>query len=155
VGIDSRKRSLYSDHHNAAFNHLAAECKFYLFISAYTCGLDRYHSAQKPINRKEDLMIAKILIKRRFVKGKENEIRSLLRDFRSGAMDMEGYISGETLLNYNDPRTLLVIATWDSIEQWHLWREAPARKQFEAMISVYQEGPTEYEEYVLRAPFTE
>lgn len=103
--------------------------------------------------RKEDLMVVRVLIKRRFLKGKENEICSLLRDFRAGAMEMQGYISGETLVKKKDPLTLLVIGTWESAEDWFRWKENPNRKAFEGLMEVYQEGPTEYEEYTLGVPF--
>jgi quinol monooxygenase YgiN len=97
-------------------------------------------------------MLVKVLIKRRFVTGKREEILSLLKEFRSGAMDRKGYISGETLVRHDDPQTMLVIGTWESMEDWHRWKEDKKRKTFEAMLEVYQEGPTEYEEFILGVP---
>lgn len=97
-------------------------------------------------------MLVKILIKRRFKKGKVKEISAILRDFRSGAMDRPGYVSGETLVSYEDPQNVLVIGTWQDMESWLAWKENPKRKEFESMLEIYQEDTTTYEAYMLGAP---
>ena len=104
------------------------------------------------LNRKEDGMLVKIFIKRRFKKGKVKEINALLRDFRSGAMTQPGYVSGETLVAHDDPQNVLVIGTWQNMESWLAWKDNQRRKDFETMLEVYQEGPTVYESYVLGIP---
>ena len=43
----------------------------------------------------------------------------------------------------------MVIGTWQNIENWHNWRENDIRKTLEKMLETYQDGPTEYEEYIL------
>ena len=97
-------------------------------------------------------MLVKIFIKRRFKKGKVKEISALLRDFRSGAMTQAGYISGETLVSYDDPQNVMVIGTWQDMESWEAWRSNQRRIDFETMLEVYQEVPTQYEAYVLGIP---
>lgn len=94
-------------------------------------------------------MPAKILIKRRFKEGSLKEVSALLNEFRSGAMNQPGYISGETLVKEDDPHILLVIGTWRRMQNWKTWKDNPKRKAFEEMLEIYQEGPTEYEEYHL------
>jgi quinol monooxygenase YgiN len=96
-------------------------------------------------------MLVKVFIKRRFKEGKNDEIVSLLNEFRSGAMDQAGYVSGETLVSADDPQALLVIGTWQNMESWSNWRENTRRKNFEAMLEIYQESPTEYEVFYLGA----
>ncbi|MBW1815438.1 MAG: antibiotic biosynthesis monooxygenase [Deltaproteobacteria bacterium] len=91
-------------------------------------------------------MPAKILIKRQFKEGTIKEVSALLNEFRSGAMNQPGYISGETLVKEDDPHTLLVIGTWRKMQNW---KDNPKRKAFEDMLEIYQEGTTEYEEYHL------
>jgi hypothetical protein len=44
---------------------------------------------------------------------------------------------------------MVIIATWQTNEAWHAWRDSTERNNFEAMLEVYQERPTEYEEYLL------
>ena len=97
-------------------------------------------------------MLVKIFIKRRFKKGKVKEISAILRDFRAGAMDKPGYVSGETLVSYEDPQNVLVIGTWQDMESWLAWKGNPKRKEFEAMLEIYQEGPTSYEAFMLGVP---
>ncbi len=99
------------------------------------------------------MMIAKILIKRKFFKGKTCQIIPILKNMRSGAMDQPGYISGETLMDHKDPQNIAVLCTWQTMEEWLNWKEKPERKQFGAMLEVFQLGPTEYEEYLVGTSF--
>ena len=94
-------------------------------------------------------MQAKIIIKRKFVKGKQKEIIALLRELRSGALNQAGYISGETLTSATDPQTLVVIGSWQDMKSWHNWKENDTRKTLERMLETYQEGSTDYQELTL------
>ncbi len=94
-------------------------------------------------------MQAKILIKRKFIKGKKREIIALLRELRAMAMQQPGYISGETLSAVDHPQTVMVIGTWQDMESWHNWRENNTRKTLEQMLTTYQDGSTEYQEFTL------
>lgn len=97
-------------------------------------------------------MIAKILIKRRFKEGKTRQIVALLNELRSRAMQQPGYISGETLSKKGFPHNMVVIGSWQSMEDWHRWRDSEDRQKFEAMLEIYQERTTEYDEYLLGTP---
>jgi len=94
-------------------------------------------------------MQAKILIKRKFNQGKKREIIALLRELRAMALQQPGYISGETLSAVDHPQTLMVIGTWQDMESWHNWRENNTRKTLEQMLTTYQDGSTEYQEFTL------
>jgi heme oxygenase (mycobilin-producing) len=98
-------------------------------------------------------MPAKIFIKRQFIAAKTREVIALLTKLRSAAMRQPGYISGETLTNYANQQDLCVIATWQSMDEWLQWKENPERKKLEAMLEIFQSGPTAYEEYFLGIPF--
>ena len=76
-------------------------------------------------------MNAKILIKRKFKKGKQEEIIAMLRELRSQALNQPGYISGETLTSNEDPQTMLVIGTWQDMESWHNWKRNSTRQTLE------------------------
>lgn len=93
-------------------------------------------------------MAVKVMIKRRFKEGKAKEVFALLHKLRSGAMEQAGYITGETLSSVEDPRKLLVISTWQSMENWLRWKEDPSREASEALLEQYLEEPTEYDAYV-------
>ena len=94
-------------------------------------------------------MNAKILIKRKFKKGKQQEIIAMLRELRSGALHQPGYISGETLTSFDDPQVLMVIGTWHDMESWYKWKQNSTRQTLEQMLEIYQEKSTEYQEYTL------
>lgn len=100
-------------------------------------------------------MLTKVLIKRRFRKGNEQEIIHLLNELRAKAMGMRGYVSGITMISAEDPQLMLVIGTWEKLEHWLLWKDSAERKQFEAMLEVYQDQPAEYEVYFVGSPFRE
>ena len=96
-------------------------------------------------------MQAKVIIKRRFIKGKKREIIALLRELRSGALQQPGYISGETLSSNENPQTLVVIGSWQDMDSWIAWRENDTRKTLERMLETYQETSSEYQELTLGA----
>ena len=94
-------------------------------------------------------MAVKILIKRHIKEGKAKDVFVLLNRVRSNAIDQKGYISGETLMSYNDPHGMLVISMWQDIENWIEWKKNKERMANEAKLEEFLEVPTEYEEYVL------
>jgi heme-degrading monooxygenase HmoA len=108
--------------------------------------LTRFH-------KREVSMIAKIIIKRRFVKENTPQILSLLNKIRSIAMNQPGYISGETLMQADFPENMAVIATWQNMKYWTAWKNCEERKTYEAMLEIYQTRPTQYEEYLLGTVF--
>jgi len=98
-------------------------------------------------------MIAKVIIKRRFVQNNTPQVLSLLNKMRSIAMNQPGYISGETLMQSEYPENMAVICTWQSMENWHAWKKSDERNAYEAMLEIYQSRPTQYEEYYLGTSF--
>lgn len=66
-------------------------------------------------------MAVKIIILRQVPQEKEPEIRPLLLKMRSLAHAQSGYISGETLINFDNPDERIVISAWKSIENWNNW----------------------------------
>jgi heme-degrading monooxygenase HmoA len=101
---------------------------------------------------KEVIVIAKILIKRRFKEVNTRQIVALFNEIWKLALTQPGYQSGETLMKNDQSNQMVVISTWNSLDEWYSWRDNPDRKKFEAMLEVYQEGPTEYDEYLLGTP---
>ncbi|MDH3724057.1 MAG: antibiotic biosynthesis monooxygenase, partial [Desulfobacteraceae bacterium] len=68
-------------------------------------------------------MAVKVMIKRHIKEGKAKDVFALLNRHRSNAMKQKGYITGETLMSYQDPHHLIVISTWQGIENWIAWKE--------------------------------
>ena len=94
-------------------------------------------------------MAVKILIKRKFKRPDSVEISKALREARHGAMEQEGYISSETLWDYNHPEKVLVASMWHNFENWTNWKNSEQRKAIEVNYKHLMDGPEEYEYYVI------
>ena len=97
-------------------------------------------------------MAIKVLIKRHIVDGKTDDALELLTALRSQAMNQPGYISGETLVNHFDARSITVISTWQSIEEWIEWQESDERAATEAKLDDILEEAAKFEIYDLGRP---
>ncbi len=93
-------------------------------------------------------MLVKVFMKRRFKEGNIRDVFLLIRKIRSRAMHQKGYISGETFVDHEEPTKTMVVGTWQSIEDWHAWKENPQRNELESQLERLLEGPTDYEVYV-------
>jgi heme-degrading monooxygenase HmoA len=91
--------------------------------------------------------MVKAFIKRRVPQDKARDMIPLFRKMRSMAMEQPGYISGETLKNYNDPEEYLVISVWQSAEDWQSWLESKERQRIQDQIDELLGGRTEYSLY--------
>lgn len=100
-------------------------------------------------------MVVKVMIKRMIKEGKTREVFALLNKFRSDAIHQKGYISGETLINHDNPQEVLVVAMWQGMESWLKWKENPDRAANEAKLASWLEKPAHYETYVLGTYFTQ
>jgi heme-degrading monooxygenase HmoA len=89
-------------------------------------------------------MAVKVMIKRLIKEGNAKDVFVLLNKHRSNAMNQKGYITGETLMSYQNPHCLLVISTWQSMENWLAWKENNDRKANEAKLEQFLEAPTKY-----------
>ena len=94
-------------------------------------------------------MPIKILIKRRFKKGYVNEINKVIKEIRLSAMDQEGYITSETMWDYEDPLRVVIVSNWRRIEYWHNWKNSDLRESIEQKLQEFLNGETEYEIFSL------
>lgn len=92
-------------------------------------------------------MAVKIIIIRRVPQDKEEKIRPLLMQMRSAAHAQPGYISGETLVNYDDPQEKVVISTWKSLDNWNEWLRNPERRQLQGRVDEILGEETLYQVY--------
>lgn len=92
-------------------------------------------------------MAVKVFIKRRVPEGKGREMVPLFRKMRSLAMNQNGYISGETLRNMNDPEEYIVISSWQSSDEWVAWLKSSERQEIQSQIDTLLGGQTQYEIY--------
>ncbi len=92
-------------------------------------------------------MAVKALIKRLVPQEKARDIIPLFRDMRALAMNMDGYISGETMRNLNNPEEFLVISSWQSSEDWVNWLNSPERQKIQNKMDELLGDRTAYEVY--------
>jgi len=88
--------------------------------------------------------MVRIMIKRNVKKGEEGKVREALKDFRAAALYQRGYITGETLVRTDDPNIILVISTWDSLENWNAWHENERRAQLSALLRPHLEEDEQF-----------
>ncbi len=89
-------------------------------------------------------MAVKVLIKRMVPRNKALEMIPLFREMRTLAMNQEGYISGETLRNLDDPDEFLVISTWNSANDWTNWLKKKERKEIQVKMDELLGGETKF-----------
>jgi heme-degrading monooxygenase HmoA len=98
------------------------------------------------------IMAIKVFIKRHTKKGRVEKAVAMLEGFRNMAKKEPGYIAGETLINHYDSRSITVVSTWRTIEDWVRWQSSDKRAGNEAKIEELLEAPTKYEVYDIGSP---
>jgi heme-degrading monooxygenase HmoA len=96
-------------------------------------------------------MTVKIIIDRQFKEAHRAADIRIFNDLRIGAMGQNGYISGETLVDVEDNKKIVVISVWKSIEDWETWRDSGERKKLEAELSPYLGEPAKIRAFMLGA----
>ena len=77
----------------------------------------------------------RVLIERQCKAGKERTLDGLLNDLRAKSLNQPGYISGETLVGIDDPKSFLVISTWTKLDTWKAWEDSQARLEVDHLIA--------------------
>ncbi len=90
-------------------------------------------------------MSVKILIRRKFREEALKDAQAMLMKARINAMGHQGYISTETLVNYDDPRSVIILSMWQSREDWDRYEKSAERREHEETYAGLFEGLTEYE----------
>jgi len=94
-------------------------------------------------------MAVRIIIERRIKEGKEMDLAKLLLELRSRTVREKGYITGETLRDYEDPSTHIVISTWESAEDWKSWSNKKERLEIQSKIEELLSEPSKTKIYEL------
>jgi quinol monooxygenase YgiN len=71
----------------------------------------------------------RVLIERRVVEDRISDYQLAVRVVRLRAMDCEGYTSGETLRDVDDPNRFVIISTWDDVAAWKAWAASGDRRE--------------------------
>ena len=78
--------------------------------------------------------MVRVLIERRLAPGQEQAVKQAMAELRQDAIDIPGYVSGETLRDSDDPLRFIVISTWTSRARWEAWATSEARLRREANV---------------------
>jgi heme oxygenase (mycobilin-producing) len=68
-------------------------------------------------------------------------------ELRALALAQPGYVSGETLMNAEDPEEYLVISTWTDIRHWNNWLHNGERMMVQRAIDTLLGRETLYQVY--------
>ena len=89
-------------------------------------------------------MTVKIIIRRSLPTVTKGETYPLVMKLRESAMKQNGYVSGETLRNFDDPEDFIVISTWRSLEDWRAWEANPERQKLQEKLDSFAKRTTEH-----------
>lgn len=92
-------------------------------------------------------MAIKVILYRRVPAEKASELKPLLLEMRSLALAQSGYISGETLMNADDPEEYIVISTWTTEAFWDDWLKNDSRLALQDRIDSLLGRRTMYQVY--------
>jgi len=70
--------------------------------------------------------IVKVITERRVKKGEEEKYILLISDTHAVAKQEPSYITAEPLVSIDDPSVLLVVSTWESVDDWKAWVNSEA-----------------------------
>jgi heme-degrading monooxygenase HmoA len=90
-------------------------------------------------------MAIRILIRRTIPEDKARQMIPLFKQMRQLALQQRGYISGETMRNYNNPEEFLVISSWQSVPDWENWLKSKERQDIQEKIDTLLGGRTRYD----------
>lgn len=98
-------------------------------------------------------MIVKILVERKLKEEPGLEEIKTINALRIGAMQRKGYISGETIVDLDDHRRIIVISTWINKAGWDAWVNSDERRQLEAKLDQNLQHPPIIREFMLGADY--
>jgi heme-degrading monooxygenase HmoA len=88
-------------------------------------------------------MQAKVIIERHTAPHQESHVLAIATEIRAAAIRQPGYVTGETLIDIDDHKAIVVVSTWRSMEEWHKWRDSEERANLEAnMEQLLSRPPT-------------
>lgn len=98
-------------------------------------------------------MSVKILIERKFKDAVPPEMLEVLDEIRIKALRNRGYIGGETVVNVDDSREVVVLSAWSSVEDWKTWYGAKEWKELEKKLSPELQEPTKIRGFMPAADY--
>ncbi len=98
-------------------------------------------------------MSVKIVIERKFKEAVVPEILQIIDEIRIKALRDRGYIGGETVVNCDDDREVLVFSAWASVDDWKSWHEKKEWEELEKELAPLLEEPVKIRAYMPGADY--
>ena len=92
-------------------------------------------------------MAVQVIIKRKLIIEKPEEIFPLLAELRSQAKQQHGYIDSTTLKNIDKPEEYMVISTWETADDWKSWYQSKERRDIQGRVDSLIGERTHYSVY--------
>ena len=92
-------------------------------------------------------MAVHVIIKRKLIIQKPEEIFPLLSALRSQAKQQPGYIDSATLKNIDEPEEFMVISTWETADDWKTWFRSKDRRDIQGRVDSLIGERTHYSVY--------
>ncbi len=98
-------------------------------------------------------MSTRIMIERKFKNPITSDILRIIDEIRVKALRQRGYIGGETVVNADDDRDVLVISSWASVNDWEAWYETKDWKDYEKELAPHLDEPVKLTVFIPRADY--
>ncbi len=93
-------------------------------------------------------MSVKILISRTVSKDQISAIKPFLAELHALAWRSKGYISGEALINQDNPEERITISSWQTVENWENFRDLEESKQLHYKVDQILGKESRYTVYI-------
>jgi heme-degrading monooxygenase HmoA len=105
-----------------------------------------WSAISQPI-KKEEKMPIQVIIKRKLIIDKPEEVFPLFTALHSQAMQQPGYIDSKTLKNIDKPQEYMVISTWETADDWRTWFQSKERRDIQGRVDSLIGERTHYSVY--------
>ena len=86
-------------------------------------------------------MSFKIIIERKFKEPVNQNVLEIIDEIRIKALRDRGYIGGETLVNADDGKEVIVVSSWSNVDDWKAWYEKKDWEDLEKHLASRLEEP--------------
>jgi heme-degrading monooxygenase HmoA len=86
-------------------------------------------------------MSVKIVIERKFKEAPTEKDLRVIDEIRVKALRDRGYIGGETVVNADNSKEVLVFSAWSSVDDWNSWYTKKDWEKLEKSLAPHLEEP--------------
>lgn len=83
----------------------------------------------------------RVIIERHLKHGLYDEYAAIIRKAKKEASRKRGFMGGELYFDQQDRNKIVIIAAWDSLENWQSWDQSEERKSLTEELTNIMDGP--------------